>query len=215
MRDIFLIVGKAATGKDYIINKLCQHEDWNKMVSYTTRPMRPNEVDGVDYHFIANNDEFIELEKNGELFEKTEYFTEIGTWMYGFGNKSINNGINIAIVNPHGVEQFVRSNLRDRLYIIYMITNPDLEGDRIEKYVDRFKRTMTIEEKAEAFDRIRRDYKDFRAFENKISFSNYIQDDIKIPVLVVRNDYSETSANDIINVIKLRYDLNKENFNEK
>ena len=42
-------------------------------VSVTTRPPRPGEINGKDYHFIAQ-DEFIRLRDRGELLEYAEVF---------------------------------------------------------------------------------------------------------------------------------------------
>ncbi|MCB0149960.1 MAG: guanylate kinase, partial [Caldilineaceae bacterium] len=38
------------------------------VVTATTRPMRPNEVDGIDYHFVSVGD-FAEMIENNELLE--------------------------------------------------------------------------------------------------------------------------------------------------
>ena len=42
-------------------------------ISYTTRPMRSNEVHGKDYYFVSH-EVFDEMVKNGEFFEHAEVF---------------------------------------------------------------------------------------------------------------------------------------------
>ncbi|MBR1545022.1 MAG: guanylate kinase, partial [Alphaproteobacteria bacterium] len=67
---IFVIAGPTNTGKDTIMKKLLQISDLNltKIVTSTSRPPRPNEIDGVDYHFYSK-DEFERKIKNNEFFE--------------------------------------------------------------------------------------------------------------------------------------------------
>ncbi len=52
---MFLIEAPSGTGKGTIIKELLKKDDKLKFsVSVTTRPPRSNEVDGVDYHFISD-----------------------------------------------------------------------------------------------------------------------------------------------------------------
>ena len=212
MRDIFLLVGKSATGKDFILNELTKQEGWKKMVSYTTRPKRPKEVDGYDYHFLKSNYEFEHLVYKGEMFEKTEYQTMTGLWLYGFGNKSVNeNCVNVAIVNPDGVRQLAESSIKDRLYIVYITTEDELQ--RLQMYGSRLGRSMTIEEKSEAFDRLLRDLKDFNQFELDISYANsdegglFYYKDTGIPVVVCDNDYTDIGLSYIVGTINDEYEV--------
>jgi guanylate kinase len=55
-----------------------------KVISWTTRPPRPIEVDGQDYHFISR-EQFQEAAKNGEFLEHME----IDGHLYGIKNKDI------------------------------------------------------------------------------------------------------------------------------
>ena len=51
---LFLVMGKSATGKDHIYKALLEKiPELVSVVPYTTRPMRENEVEGVDYHFLS------------------------------------------------------------------------------------------------------------------------------------------------------------------
>ena len=52
MDSKIVIVGKAASGKDYF-RKILSDKGFISGVSHTTRPPRKGEVDGVDYHFIT------------------------------------------------------------------------------------------------------------------------------------------------------------------
>ncbi len=83
MGKIFYVMGKSASGKDTIYNRLAREEafDFRNIVGYTTRPMRENEMDGREYHFV-NDEELKRLEKQGRVIEKREYHTIHGVWCY-------------------------------------------------------------------------------------------------------------------------------------
>ena len=51
------------------------------VVSYTTRPMREGEQDGVEYHFVTEK-KLDELKKEGKVIECREYHTIHGIWSY-------------------------------------------------------------------------------------------------------------------------------------
>ena len=55
MSKLFCIMGKSASGKDTIFKRLVQDEALNlkTVVSYTTRPMREGEQEGVEYYFVS------------------------------------------------------------------------------------------------------------------------------------------------------------------
>ena len=70
---ITIFFGKSASGKDTFLKKKVS-EGFKPIVSYTTRPMRDGEVDGVDYHFVdkATFDEYV---SKGIIFESRSYNT--------------------------------------------------------------------------------------------------------------------------------------------
>ncbi len=80
---IFLLMGKSTSGKDTIYKKLIVDEDLsiNKVVPYTTRPMREGETDGVQY-FFKSDEEYEALKKNGKIIEERTYHTVMGDWHY-------------------------------------------------------------------------------------------------------------------------------------
>ncbi|MCR4611278.1 MAG: guanylate kinase [Lachnospiraceae bacterium] len=76
-------MGKSSTGKDTIFKRLLSDEslELTNLVSYTTRPIRENEVDGVEYHFVdaKRRDE---LDAKGKIIELRRYDTCYGPWDY-------------------------------------------------------------------------------------------------------------------------------------
>ena len=73
-RSVLMIVsGPSGAGKDTVIERLRQAEpDLAYCVTYTTRPPRSYEIDGVHYRF-ANRDEFKKMQAAGEFLETREY----------------------------------------------------------------------------------------------------------------------------------------------
>ncbi len=74
-RGVMLILSSpSGAGKTTISRRLLdRHSGLSMSVSVTTRPMRPGEVDGVDYRFIARA-EYDELVGRGALLEHAEVF---------------------------------------------------------------------------------------------------------------------------------------------
>ncbi|URW74792.1 guanylate kinase [Sphingomonas donggukensis] len=71
---LFVLSSPSGAGKSTIAGKLMKAEpELAVSVSYTTRPMRPGEVDGREYHFI-DLDRFREMVDNHEFLEWAHVF---------------------------------------------------------------------------------------------------------------------------------------------
>lgn len=74
---LFIVSSPSGAGKSTISRKLLASDPGLEMsVSATTRPPRPGEVDGKDYHFV-NLDQFREMVAQNEFLE----------WAHVFGNR--------------------------------------------------------------------------------------------------------------------------------
>jgi guanylate kinase len=70
---LVVISGPSGVGKDTVIKRLLELDPNVKYsVSYTTRPPRPGEVDGVDYRFV-NREAFERRIREGALLEYATY----------------------------------------------------------------------------------------------------------------------------------------------
>ena len=80
---LYCIMGKSSTGKDTIFKRLLSDESLglHNLVSYTTRPIREKEVDGVEYHFVDDKRRD-ELDASGKIIELRRYNTCYGPWDY-------------------------------------------------------------------------------------------------------------------------------------
>lgn len=74
---LFVIAAPSGAGKTTLVRALVTHNpELRFSISYTTRPQRSNEVDGIDYLFVRP-DEFIALRERGELLESAEVFDNL------------------------------------------------------------------------------------------------------------------------------------------
>ena len=83
MGKIFCVMGKSATGKDTIYQKLLHENELNlqRIIPYTTRPIREGEVEGREYHF-CKEDDVQRMEEEGRIVELRAYNTVYGIWKY-------------------------------------------------------------------------------------------------------------------------------------
>ena len=81
MGKIFCVMGKSATGKDTIFEKLLDKLDLKRIIPYTTRRIRDGEVSGREYHFCTVDD-VTRLEAEGRIVELRTYHTVYGPWHY-------------------------------------------------------------------------------------------------------------------------------------
>ena len=100
---MIILLGKTASGKDTIQRYLVNNYGYKKLVTYTTRPMRPGEIQNVTYHYISE-DEFIEKIQQGFFLEYKVYNTEFGDWYYGSAKEDYKNADDktIIILTPQG-----------------------------------------------------------------------------------------------------------------
>lgn len=85
---LVIFSGESGSGKDYITKNFIKKypEDFELHISTTTRPIRENEQEGKDYHFIKK-EEFLQKIQKGEFIEYRSYETLVDniqdTWYYG------------------------------------------------------------------------------------------------------------------------------------
>lgn len=157
MKKIFLVAGKACAGKDTLVKRLMAELDISMALSFTTRPMRTAEQQGVEYDFI-DEQTFKDLWNNNQLAEYTSYKVANGDiWYYGLTKEELEkDSYVLAIVNPDGVEQ-IKKIYGDRAIVIYITAD---DKQRIYRYIERDKSNNI----AECCRRYLADEKDFEGF---------------------------------------------------
>lgn len=134
---VFLVIGRSGTGKDTLVNYMCQKYGLKKLKSYTTRPPRQNEE---DTHI------FISPEEVKKYQDDIIAYTKIGEFEY-FATKSQLRDINFYIIDPKGVQDLENiPNLKEEFsFIKLFIYLPEkerkkriaLRGDSEEAFLKR------------------------------------------------------------------------------
>ena len=127
MKLIFCIVGETGSGKDSIAKEVAG--EGGLVVSYTTRPKRENEVNGVHHWFVSE----MEMDRI-ETEERTIAWTKTGDIRYCATLERL-NGASVYIVNPDGIRWFKEHGTKDIKVISIGIYVP--LGERRSRCKDR------------------------------------------------------------------------------
>ena len=144
MGKIFCIIGKSSTGKDTLYQRILGRHDLalRQIVSYTTRPIRAGEVDGIEYHFCTH-EEKDRLLASGKVVEIRSYNTCHGIWDYftvDDGNIDLSRYDYLVIGT---IESFVKLRdyfSQDAVLPIYIEVE---DGMRLQRALDRERRQET------------------------------------------------------------------------
>jgi len=120
MANLFIIAAPSGCGKTSLVEALIKKTKnlWVS-VSYTTRPPRPDEVNGINYYFISNN-EFEGMVNNSAFVEHAMVFDN----HYGSSTKLIkdklNEGVNVILeIDWQGARQ-VKENMPNAISIFIL-----------------------------------------------------------------------------------------------
>jgi guanylate kinase len=92
---IIIIVAPSGTGKSTLIKRLKEEfRELHWSVSFTTRKMRPGEVDGKHYFYISR-EEFIKKKDQGDFIEWAEVHGNYYGTSLGFVSTKIDNGFSL------------------------------------------------------------------------------------------------------------------------
>jgi len=148
MRKRIIIVGPGGAGKDMLRDRFVK-KGFVPNLSYTTRPPRDYEKDGIDYYFISKKD-FQDKIALDEFYEWKVY--KRLDWYYGTTKKSFNNS-DIFIMTPTGVAD-LKPEDRGKSIVIYLNIPESVRRERLLERND-----------ADTVDgRIQVDNKDFETF---------------------------------------------------
>ena len=81
MSNFIYIMGKSASGKDTIYKRIKEQIDVKTYILYTTRPIRTGEQEGVDYHYVSD-EQMLKFKQEGKVIESRTYQTVKGPWTY-------------------------------------------------------------------------------------------------------------------------------------
>ena len=140
MAKIYVVMGKSASGKDTIYKRLLEEESISlkKIVPYTTRPIRQEETNGVEYFFVTEEQLNI-LEIQGKIIECRVYNTIHGKWYYftaDDGQINLDREDYLMITTLEGYEKIRNYFGKERVVPIYIEVE---DGLRLERALKREK----------------------------------------------------------------------------
>lgn len=106
---LFIISAPSGTGKTSLVRALLQsNPNLALSISHTTRPPRPGEINGRDYHFVTT-ETFREMQLNGEFIESAEVYGNLYGTSQQWVNKIISSGQDILLeIDCQGAQQIRR-----------------------------------------------------------------------------------------------------------
>ena len=163
---LYVLLGEAASGKDFLFKEIVKHNILKPIISTTTRKARENE-DSNTYNFVDNMT-FNLMDAKDEFLEKTSYIIP-SEGMVKYGTNKFDLQLDkygqIAIVNPNGMKQLEESLGKENIVSFYIYRNP---ADRIASYLKRDNRNF---DKLfdDCIERYNRDKEDFRGIPEKVN----------------------------------------------
>lgn len=183
---MLILIGESASGKSSIEKELVKKYGFEKIISYTTRKKRQNEENGIDYHFISEEN-FLKLKEQGFFAETATY----NGWHYGSAKQDYLTDNKVAVLTPHGLRQI--KNIDNHNIVSFYINVP--RRDRLIKILQRG------DDIEEAYRRSLSDVGQFDGIKDEVSY-------------IINNDgYNksiEEITNEIINIFKYKNCNNKQ-----
>lgn len=134
MGKSIVIIGDTAAGKSSVLKEL---EAWgfDRVVPYTTRPMRSEEFNSNEYRQVSD-DTFNSMQCRGDFAEWATYNTHFGKWQYGILKREVQSRFkwrhNALIVNPKSLDMLNEFDL----FVVHLKVPKDVLLKRLEKRGD-------------------------------------------------------------------------------
>lgn len=120
MHKLICIVGETASGKDTLVKSVIDKYNLQlkKVVSYTTRPIRETETDGVE-HYFTTDEKYDKIKKENVVVAETQ----IGNYRYMSTYEECIKS-DVYIIDPNGIR-----------YLENIIQIKDLDIEIIKVYI--------------------------------------------------------------------------------
>ncbi len=130
---LFVVSAPSGTGKTSLVKALvASRPNLGVSVSHTTRPARLGEVDGVDYHFVSQ-EQFMAIKDNDGFLENATVFDNYyGTSRDFVANRLKNAGNVMLEIDWQGAAQ-VKQNMPDAVSIFILPPSLEVLEQRLRK----------------------------------------------------------------------------------
>ena len=118
IKFMIILTGPSASGKTEIAKILFQKYGVKKVVTHTTRPIRPTEIANIDYHFVS--EENFNTMRNQKAFVETTFYNgyQYGTSIEEVGEQKV------LIVDANGLKVF--TSLGNRRFVTFFIQTSEI-----------------------------------------------------------------------------------------
>jgi guanylate kinase len=115
---MIILTGPSASGKTEIAKILFQKYGIKKVVTHTTRPIRPTETPNIDYHFVSD-DNFNTMRDQNGFIETTIY----NGYQYGTSKAEVGEQ-KVLIVDANGLKVF--TSLGNPRFVTFFIQTSEI-----------------------------------------------------------------------------------------
>lgn len=146
---VIVITGLLLSGKSTLKNQLVKW-GYPSVLEYTTRPKRDGEVDGVDNHFISD-EEFDKIEMDENFINPFHVNTVHGLWKYGTKKEDMKDG-HVLVCGPAQMVQILESGIPILSVLLdidehLIFERADTRGDDKNEVRRRFEKDLPMVEK--------------------------------------------------------------------
>ena len=116
------MIGKSGSGKDTIYKEILKEADKHlvPVIPYTTRPRRADEIEGLNYHFVTE-EQLACFQQQGRVMECRQYHTVQGIWSYFTLQFDLEKDSDyILITTLEGVDNIVRQYGAEIVHVVYL-----------------------------------------------------------------------------------------------
>jgi guanylate kinase len=163
-----ILVGPSGSGKDYLLRGLLSKQ-LNYSPKFTTRPKRKFETDGIEYHFISNDD-YYNLQLEDKIKTSQKFIIGENIWYYGVTKENFEKN-QLFIMTPHEINQMSEEDLK-KCFVVYLDIPLDIRRKRLIKREDQ---NDSVERRLAA-DEL--DFQNYNHFDLKITDPDFDSDSI-------------------------------------
>ena len=187
MHNLYLIVGRTASGKDSLTRAVAEKYGLKILSSYATRPKRPGETN--EHIFISPEDVY-------KYQHDIIAYTKIGTYEY-FSTKQQLLESDFYIIDPNGIEYLqekIKGIANIELHVIYIAA--DYVTRKHRALNNRHDKLATFESRCEAEEEQFINFECSRAWDERIENVNFEQALNKLEKYIIINNNLEENTNE-------------------
>ncbi|TVP89185.1 MAG: guanylate kinase [Pseudomonadaceae bacterium] len=130
---LYIVSAPSGAGKTSLVKALLEQVDsLHVSVSHTTRPQRPGEIDGVNYHF-TDREHFLAQVEQGDFLEHAEVFGNLYGTAQSTVEKTLAEGVDLILeIDWQGAQQ-VRKKLPHACSIFILPPSREALRERLDQ----------------------------------------------------------------------------------